>query len=103
LGVRFFRERIEPLPTSTAELEQDSTFVLNCPEVKDDKLDDKIDLNKAGQSDLVKIPGIGPVTANRIIVFREANGVFKSINELEKVKGIGKKTVLKISPFVIIK
>ena len=47
-----------------------------------------VDLNKATVKQLVKIPGVGDVTAKRIIAYREANGAFTSKEELLKVEGI---------------
>jgi competence protein ComEA len=47
---------------------------------------------------LVKLPKIGPVTAERIIRFRDDYGPFKSIDDLLKVKGIGPKTLEKLKP-----
>lgn len=52
---------------------------------------DKIDINTAAEKELVKLTGIGEEIAKRIVEYREANGGFKSIDELKKVKGIGDK------------
>ena len=50
-----------------------------------------IGINSASSDDLHAIPGIGPELAMRIIRFRESNGNFKSIYELDNIEGIGKK------------
>jgi len=50
-----------------------------------------VDLNTATSEDLQKIPGIGPVTAQRILDYRNEHGQFNSIDELTAVKGIGEK------------
>ena len=55
-----------------------------------------IDINSASQQELTQIKSIGPETAKRVIDYREANGLFKSIDDLIKVKGIGKKTLSNI-------
>ena len=52
----------------------------------------KININTGGVSELDKIPGIGPVLAQRIIDFREQNGFFSSPEEIQNVSGIGAKT-----------
>ena len=51
-----------------------------------------VDLNVASASELEQLPGIGPVTAARIVVDREDNGPFRTIADLQRVKGIGPAT-----------
>jgi competence protein ComEA len=53
----------------------------------------KIDVNTASVAELTKLNGVGEVTAKKIVEYREANGPFKSIDDLGKVKGIGPKTL----------
>lgn len=59
-----------------------------------------INPNRASQTDLERIPGIGSVTAARILAYREKNGSFSSLDEMVKVKGIGKNTLEKIIPYL---
>lgn len=59
-----------------------------------------IDLNSATIEDIIKIPGIGKVTAKNIIEYREKNGPFNSLEDLLKVKGIGPKKLEQIKPYV---
>ena len=59
-----------------------------------------IDINRANEKELEKLPRIGPAMANRIIEYRNTKGPFKSIDELTNVKGIGKKTLNLIKPYL---
>lgn len=63
----------------------------------------KINLNSASLSELDKIPGIGPVTAQKIIDYREKHGAFNSIDDLKKLGGIGDKTIDKFRDIVDIR
>jgi competence protein ComEA len=64
--------------------------------------DPPIDVNAADAADLVRIPGVGPVTAQNILAAR-SDRPFSSVNDLDRVKGIGAKTLEKIRPYVIVK
>jgi competence protein ComEA len=48
-----------------------------------------ININRATAGELDGLPGIGPVLASRIIDYRKANGPFASVDDLQKVSGIG--------------
>jgi len=56
----------------------------------------KISLNKATTEELVRVKGIGPVLAGRIISYREKYGPFRKIEDIKEIKGIGDKTFEKI-------
>lgn len=62
--------------------------------------DGQIVLSKATLADLVHLPGVGDATAQRILDKRKELQGFKSIDQLGEVKGIGKKTLEKLSPFL---
>ena len=61
-----------------------------------------IDLNTASAHELETLPGIGRVMAERIIVHREVNGPFPSVDDVEDVPGIGPKTLESIRPLVTV-
>ncbi|MCA9880117.1 MAG: ComEA family DNA-binding protein [Thermomicrobiales bacterium] len=52
-----------------------------------------INLNTASAAELELLPGVGEVTAGRIIAYREANGPYRSADDLVHVQGISMKTI----------
>ena len=49
----------------------------------------KININKATESELESLPGIGPSTAQKIISYRNEKGKFNTIEDIKNVSGIG--------------
>lgn len=56
----------------------------------------KIDLNTATLCELDSLPGIGLAMAKRILEFRRKNGLFRRVEDLMNVRGIGERKFLKI-------
>lgn len=52
-----------------------------------------IDVNKATEAELQKIPGVGPAKAKAIVEYRTKNGPFKTVADVKKVNGIGDKII----------
>jgi competence protein ComEA len=61
----------------------------------------KINVNKASAAELELLPDVGPALAKRIIDHRTKNGAFKVLDDLDKVSGIGPKTLEKLKDRVV--
>ena len=59
-----------------------------------------LDLNRATVEELVALPGVGPVIAERIVALRASRGRFADIAELRDVPGVGSKSLERIAPLV---
>ncbi|MEN0065062.1 MAG: ComEA family DNA-binding protein [Myxococcota bacterium] len=60
----------------------------------------RVNLAMADEATLATVPGIGERTAARIVTDRASNGGFSSIDDLDRVRGIGPATVERLRPFV---
>jgi competence ComEA-like helix-hairpin-helix protein len=58
-----------------------------------------IDLNQASDEQLQTVPGIGPSKAAKIIEYRQRRP-FRTVEELVRVKGFGRKTLVRLRPFL---
>ena len=91
-------EEIEDSITSSKSVETSSSITSSV-----DSKSSKININKATQSELESIPGIGPSTALKIINYREENGKFSSIEDIKNVSGIGEAKYSKMKDYITIK
>jgi competence protein ComEA len=80
-------QRRPQVPASTAALEA----------LRDGR---RLDLNRASAADLELLPGIGPNLAQRIVDDRSAHGAFGSIDALQRVHGIGPRTIERLRTLV---
>ncbi len=62
-----------------------------------------LNINTASKDQLKTIPGIGPVTAQRILDFRKTYGFFENADDLKKIKGIGDKKIEIIKQYILLK
>ena len=96
-------ETVAPVEPLTAPAEADSMAEeasLAEEEAEPDGVVYPLDLNSATVDDLDELPKIGPVLAQRIVDYREANGDFAYVEELMNVEGIGEGIFEKIKDLV---
>ena len=72
------KSRLRNLPASAQQVQQ------------------KVDINSANAEQLQTLKGIGPKKAQAIVNYRKNNGSFKSISDLNKVKGVGAKYIARL-------
>ncbi|RIM87288.1 helix-hairpin-helix domain-containing protein, partial [Staphylococcus shinii] len=82
------------------DLRQGQTLALKTE--LNDSQQEKINLNSASETQLQSVDGIGPTKAKAIIEYREQHGNFASVEQLKEVKGIGTKTLERISDFFVV-
>ena len=73
--------------------------VLEIPE-KPEETEIRVSINHATREELCQLPGIGESTAQKIIDYRNENGLFQTIEELMNVRGIGEKKFAKLKEFI---
>lgn len=59
-----------------------------------------VDLNLSSRMELESLPGIGVKLADRIVAYRTKYGVFRQVDDLVQVSGIGEIRLKKLAPFV---
>ncbi|MCR4404212.1 MAG: helix-hairpin-helix domain-containing protein [Candidatus Acetothermia bacterium] len=72
-------------------------IVTPVPQQLEVAVEEALDLNRASFEELLRLPGIGPTLAERIIAYREAHGPFRVVEELLSVKGIGPKLLQQLA------
>ena len=100
------------LPKDTKEIIGNTKTIENNASIeikKDNKTNESdnntsklININTAGVSELISIPGIGEAKANSIISYRKEKGLFKSIEDIKEVSGIGTSLYEKIKEYITI-
>lgn len=61
----------------------------------------QVDVNRADWPELIQLPGMGETLARRLIVDRARNGPFQSVDDLDRIPGIGPRTLERLRPYVL--
>lgn len=72
------------------------------PSIRDPSAEAAVRINVASPAELDRLPGIGPVLAERIVAYRTANGPFREVDDLDEVQGISSRMVEELRPLVSI-
>lgn len=67
------------------------------------KAEGRVNINEASKTELMKLAGVGPGGAQKIIEYRDAHGPFKKAQDLEKVDGVGKGVIEKNAGRIVVK
>ena len=92
---------------SNKDLKNDSSFdyITRSPgegQKSSSKINSKVNINTATQTELETLPGIGPSLALKIINYRKENGKFSNIEEIKNVSGIGDSKYEKLKNYILI-
>ncbi len=60
-----------------------------------------VDINRADWAEMVQLPGLGEALAQRIITDRQQRGPFLDVDDLDRVDGIGLRTLERIRPYLL--
>lgn len=88
--------------TTTDVIITESSINTDTNSTTNNEIIDIININKASQIELTKLPGIGDSKALKIIEYRNTNGFFKTIDEIKNVKGIGNSIFEKIKAHITV-
>jgi competence ComEA-like helix-hairpin-helix protein len=110
-GIRLYQATVPSAPQFDYHA-SDSTFAAlsaapeeSAPGVVVEKNKDtsgRLNINTATKQQLLDLPGVGEVTADRILTYRAATGKFSSVDELRSIKGMSKKKMEKLKPLITI-
>jgi hypothetical protein len=64
-----------------------------------DRIYNKISINTANIGELIQLPHVGPVTAQRIVDYRKAN-LFEDLGQLKSINGVGESSYQDIEPYI---
>jgi len=109
-GIRLYQAEFRALPQFNYQA-SDSTFTV-LSAISEDSVNavsagimagEKLNINIATEQQLIDLPGIGKVTAERILDYRKETGEFTAIEDLIAIKGISKRKLERLSSIITTK
>ena len=91
------------IPKKGEEIENTSSVTSTSSNASTSSKSTKININKATQTELETIPGVGPSTALKIINYRTENGKFSTIEDIKNVSGIGDAKFESMKDYICVK
>ena len=88
------------IPTNDEILDKKEEVLKDKKDTKTKGQNKKVNLNRATQTELETIPGIGPSTAVKILNYRKEKGNFRKLEELKEISGIGESKFNKMKDFI---
>ena len=88
------------VPKVGEEIQQEMTLPVNSDSLSQAIKSEQVNINKASEAELMTLSGIGQKKAQEIIRYREENGAFRSVEQLNEIAGIGVKTIEKLKEFI---
>ncbi len=99
----FRTDSVQKINVHSSDSLRNRYFKVEQKNKKDELKPGSININTASKKDLIKLPGIGEKTADRIIEYRTNVKKFKSKDDLMNVKGIGQKKFEALKEFITLK
>ncbi|MBD8032051.1 helix-hairpin-helix domain-containing protein [Solibacillus merdavium] len=99
-------EMVVYIPNSSEDALEEMELFLQMTEINSTSSGNssgKININKAAESELTQLPGIGPSKASAIIQHRSEQGNFRTVEDLKQVTGIGDKTFEQLKDLIDVK
>ena len=87
---------------SNARFEVSNVNTIECIDCNPLVFGERLDINRATLGHLQSLPQIGPSRAQAIVELRQERGGFTQVKELEDVRGIGPKTLIKLTPYILV-
>ena len=110
-GIRLYQAAVPSAPQFDYRA-SDSTFAVlsaapeeraaGAAEEQPEDTSGRLNINTATKQQLLDLPGVGNVTADRILTYRAEVGKFSSVEELRAIKGMSKKKMEKLKPLITI-
>lgn len=67
-----------------------------------EKIEGKVNINTAAESQISLLPGVGPKLAVEIVNYRTNNGKFTTVEDIKKIKGVGDKKFEKMKDYIVV-